>query len=110
MGCCVFNNTKQIMTHENSEKIIINENISKINKSQSEKSHIYLDISTKEEINNSSIFPSSLVKSKDNPNGIVVLKMKNWIIVNINLNLHLALYMATIIKNIENYILIDIIF
>ena len=77
MGCCVFNNSKEIMTQENSEIIVINENIEKIVKSQTEKNQLYLDISSKEEINNSSIFPSSLVKSKDNPNGIVVLKMKN---------------------------------
>ena len=77
MGCCVFNNSKEIMTQENSEIIVLNENIEKIVKSQTEKNQLYLDISSKEEINNSSIFPSSLVKSKDNPNGIVVLKMKN---------------------------------
>ena len=77
MGCCVFNNSKWIMTQESSEIIVLNENIDKIINSQSEKNQLYLDNSTKEEINNSSIFPSSLVKSKDNPNGIVVLKMKN---------------------------------
>ena len=77
MGCCVFNNFKEIMTQNSSEIFVINENMDKIVKSQSEKNQLYLDISSKEEINNSSTFPSSLVKSKNNPNGIVVLKMKN---------------------------------
>ena len=77
MGCCVFNNSKEIMTQENSEIIVINENIGKIIKSHSQKNQRYLDVSTKEEIYSSSIFPSNLVKSKNNPNGIVVLKMKN---------------------------------
>ena len=77
MGCCVFNNSKEIMTQENSEIIVINENIDKIIKSHSQKNQRYLDVSTKEEIYSSSIFPSNLVKSKNNPNGIVVLKMKN---------------------------------
>ena len=77
MGCCVFNNSKEIMTQENSEIIVINENIDKIIKSHSQKNQRYLDVSTKEEIYSSSIFPSNLVKSTNNPNGIVVLKMKN---------------------------------
>ena len=77
MGCCVFNNSKEIMTQENSEIIVINENIGKIIKSYSQKNQRYIDVSTKEEIYSSSIFPSNLVKSKNNPNGIVVLKMKN---------------------------------
>ena len=77
MGCCVFNNSKEIMTQENSEIIVINENIGKIIKSHSQKNQRYLDVSTKEEIYSSSIFPSNLVKSKNNPNGIVALKMKN---------------------------------
>ena len=77
MGCYVFNNAKEIMTQKNSEIIVLNGKIGKIFKSMSEKNKLYLDNSTKEEIYSSSIFPSSLVKSKDNPNGIVILKMKN---------------------------------
>ena len=77
MGCCVLNYSNGQMTQENFEVIVPNDIINRINISKSDKNTSYLDITNKEETHNSTIFPSSLIKSKDNPKGIVVIKMKN---------------------------------
>jgi hypothetical protein len=76
MGCCVFINTNRQITNEElelfasnieSNKCITLNTISKYSNSKKEETPT----------SNNRIFPSSLIKSKDNPNGIVVIKRKN---------------------------------
>ena len=81
MGCCVFINTKRQILKENFEIIVTKENNNKYVKSISDKNNLYINNINKEEIQAStSTFPSKLIKSKDNPKGIVILKMKNSMI------------------------------
>ncbi len=78
MGCCVLDCSNNKMTLENLDIFIPSTKKYIPNKSKSDKNNLYSDISNKEESHNSTIFPSGLIKTKDNPNGIVIIKMKNY--------------------------------
>ena len=69
MGCCAFINSNNQLANEEIEVFVSNIESNK---------HLILN-TTKEEspISTTEKLPFSLIKSKDNPNGIVVVKMKN---------------------------------
>ena len=76
MGCCAFINTDRQITNEELELFVSNiesnkcitlNTISKYSNSKKEETLT----------SNNKTFPSCLIKSKDNPNGIVVIKRKN---------------------------------
>ena len=74
MGCCVFVNSNNDLTRESYDIIV--PIATDGNQSFTEKNPLFLSPLNKENNNNLTSFPSSLIKSKDNPNGIVVIKMK----------------------------------
>ena len=74
MGCCVLINSNNDLTRESYDIIVPTS--TDCNQSFSEKNPLFLGPFNKEKNNNLTSFPSSLIKSKDNPNGIVVIKMK----------------------------------
>ena len=78
MGCCVLDCSNNKIEFENLDILIPSTKKYKPNKSKSDKNNLYLDISNKEESHNSTIFPSGLIQTKENPNGIVIIKMKNF--------------------------------
>ena len=76
MGCCTFINKRE-MTKEGFDILVPSSNDSI--QSISDKNRNYLStLNNKENVYNSTIFPSILIKSKENPNGIVIVKMKNF--------------------------------
>jgi len=78
MGCCVLDYSNNKMMVENLDILIPSTKMHNPNKYKSDKNNLYSDISNKEESHNSTIFPSGLIKSKENPNGIVIIKLKNY--------------------------------
>ena len=78
MGCCAFVNANRQITNENYEILVPKSESSKSLKSNTQiNNNSYLDIIIKEDKLVSNEFPTSLIKSINNPNGIVVIKMKN---------------------------------
>jgi len=76
MGCCTFINRRE-MTKESFDILVPSSNDSI--QSISDKNRNYLStLNNKEDVYNLTIFPSILIKSKENPNGIVIVKMKNF--------------------------------
>ena len=76
MGCCTFINKRE-MTKEGFDILVPSSNDSI--QSISDKNRNYLiTLNNKEDVYSSIIFPSNLIKSKDNPKGIVIVKMKNF--------------------------------
>ena len=76
MGCCTFINRRK-MTKESFDILVPSSNDSI--QSISDKNRNYLStLNNKEDVYNLTIFPSILIKSKENPNGIVIVKMKNF--------------------------------
>ena len=76
MGCCTFINRRE-MTKESFDILVPSSNDSI--QSISDKKRNYLStLNNKEDVYNLTIFPSILIKSKENPNGIVIVKMKNF--------------------------------
>ena len=76
MDCCVFINSKRQLTNDKFELFISNiesNEYIKLNTSI-KNSHLNKERSPSTNIKR---FPPSLIKSKENPNGIVVIKMKN---------------------------------
>ena len=78
MGCCTFNYPNKKFGKDTDVVIVSNSKSTKLIKSTSHKNLSYYTITDKEEdLISTKKFPSSLIKSKENPNGIVVIKMKN---------------------------------
>ena len=80
MGCCTFNYPNKKFGKDTDVVIVPNSKSTKLIKStsQSHKNLSYYTFTDKEEdLISTKKFPSSLIKSKENPNGIVVIKMKN---------------------------------
>ena len=78
MGCCAFVNENRQLTNENYEILVPKSESSKSLKSNTQiNNNSYLSIIIKEDKLVSNEFPTSLIKSINNPNGIVVIKMKN---------------------------------
>lgn len=77
MGCCAFIISKRRLTREDFEVIVPKAHHNKFKKTSIKTNHSYLDTKNREEDESINQFPSSLIKSKDNPNGIVVIKIKN---------------------------------
>ena len=76
MGSCTFINKRE-MTKEGFDILVPSSNDSI--QSISDKNRNYLStLNNKEDVYSSTIFPSILIKSKENPNGIVIVKMKNF--------------------------------
>ena len=76
MGCCASINTSKQVSKEDLEIFISNIESNK---------YITFNVTSKNsnskkqesQTPTNKLFPSSLIKSKENPNGIVVIKMKN---------------------------------
>ena len=77
MGCCVFINSKNLSTREDFEIIVPKSDNNKFKITSINTKYSYLETKNKEEDEKINQFPSSLIKSKDNPNGLVVIKIKN---------------------------------
>ena len=78
MGCCAFVNANRQITNEKYEILVPKSESSKSLKSNTQiNNNSYLDIIIKEDKLVSNEFPTSLIKSINNPNGIVVIEMKN---------------------------------
>ena len=78
MGCCAFVNSNRQLTNENYEILVPMSESNKSVKSNTQiNNNSYLDIVIKEDKLATNDFPTSLIKSTNNPNGIVVIKMKN---------------------------------
>ena len=76
MGCCTFIKKRE-MIKEGFDILVPSSN--DIIQSISDKNPNYLStLNNKEDVYNSIIFPSILIKSKENSNGIVIVKMKNF--------------------------------
>ena len=78
MGCCTFINRRE-MTKEGFDILVPSSNDSI--QSISDKNRNYLstfNLNNKEDVYNLAIFPSILIKSKENLNGLVIVKMKNF--------------------------------
>lgn len=78
MGCCAFINTNRKLANESYEILVQKSESSKSLKSNTQiNNNSYLDIIIKEDKSISKGFPTSLIKTINNPNGIVVIRMKN---------------------------------
>ena len=77
MGCCIFINSKNLLTREDFEIIVPKSDNNKFKITSINTKYSYLETKNKEEDENINQFTSSLIKSKDNPNGLVVIKIKN---------------------------------
>ena len=78
MGCCTFIYPNKKFGKDTDVVIVSYSKSTKLIKSTSHKNLSYCTITDKEEdLISIKKFLSSLIKSKENPNGIVVIKMKN---------------------------------
>ena len=77
MGCCVLDCSNNKIEIENLDILIPSTKKYNPQKSISDKNNLYSDISNKEESYNSTLFSFGLIKTKYNPNGIVIIKIKN---------------------------------
>ena len=75
MGCCVFINSDKDLTKEGYDIIIPIP--TECNQSFTDKNPYYYSPLNREKDCDLTRFPSSLIKSKDNPNGIVAIRMKH---------------------------------